>query len=120
MLARSFLSATDLGISEQERDALIRTMFAFERGEIKPEEFDMREWCKTACCICGHAMRFNPSVFQQPSTEMPDGLYRLFIPGYRDLPTMRFMETIKPHEAAQALSNYLTTGLPRWREALDS
>jgi len=32
MLARSFLPATDLGISEVERDALIATLFAFERG----------------------------------------------------------------------------------------
>ena len=54
MLARSFLSATDLGISEMERGALIATLYAFERGEI--ETFTMRhfrESCGTPACICG-------------------------------------------------------------------
>src|SRR5207302_1502235 len=60
MLARSFLSAVDLGISEVERDALIATLFAFERGEI--DNFTMRhfrEECGTPACICGWANHFS-------------------------------------------------------------
>src|SRR5215472_8002838 len=45
MLARSFLSASDLGISEVEREALITTLFAFERGEIV--NFTMRHFRET-------------------------------------------------------------------------
>src|ERR1700676_300826 len=45
MLARSFLSARDLGISEVERDALVATLLAFERGEIV--NFTMRHFRET-------------------------------------------------------------------------
>ena len=34
MLARSFKIAAELGILETDYDALIKTLFAFERGEI--------------------------------------------------------------------------------------
>ena len=56
MLARSFLSAADLRISEIERDALIATLHAFEREEIVSFSMrNFREDCGTPACICGWA-----------------------------------------------------------------
>src|SRR5215469_16957630 len=70
MLARAFLSARDLSIIEVERDALIATLFAFERGEI--DNFTMRrfrEECGTPACICGWANHFSEGrAFVEVST----------------------------------------------------
>ena len=118
MLARSFMSATELRISEAEYAALIKTLFAFERNEIQPEQFDMREWCGTAACICGHAQHFSPDVFNGQMFSWPYGLRALFAPPDSELPEKIAYEDIKPKDAAVAISNYLTTGEPHWNEVL--
>ena len=125
MLARSFLSATDLRISELERGALIATLYAFERGEI--ETFTMRhfrESCGTPACICGWANHFSEGrAFAEVSTmsgtlavkrlygRLPKQLQYLF-----DIQGMPQQAGATQAQAAAALSNYLTFGEPRWDE----
>jgi hypothetical protein len=125
MLARSFLSATDLGISETERGALIATLFAFERGEI--ENFTMRHFrdsCGTPACICGWANHFSDGrAFTEVSSmsgvlatkrlhgRLPKQLQYLF-----DIQGLPQQTGATQAQAAAALSNYLTFGEPRWDE----
>jgi hypothetical protein len=125
MLARSFLSATDLGISEVERDALIATLFAFERGEI--QSFTMRhfrEECGTPSCICGWANHFSEGRAFAEVTSMsglvatkklygrlPKQLQYLF-----DIQGLPQQGAATQAQATAALSNYLTFGEPRWDE----
>jgi hypothetical protein len=125
MLTRSFLSAGDLGISEVERDALIATLFAFERGEI--ENFTMRYFrdnCGTPACICGWANHFSDGrafgeVSSVPGTlavkrlhrRLPKQLQYLF-----DIQGLPQQAGATQAQAAAALSNYLTFGEPRWDE----
>ncbi len=118
MLARSFKSAAELGILETDYDALIKTLFAFERGEIQNKQFDMHEWCGTACCIWGHTRQFQKDAFDGLFSEMPFGLRLLFVPSAMEMPLNVFYENIKPQHAAIAISNFLTIGEPRWSEAL--
>jgi hypothetical protein len=125
MLARSFLSATDLGISEVERDALVATLLAFERGEV--EHFTMRHFrdpCGTPACICGWANHFSdgrafPEVVSAPGVlatrrlhrRLPRQLQYLF-----DIQGLPRQSGATQAQAAAALSNYLTLGEPRWDE----
>ena len=125
MLARSFLSATDLRISEVERDALIATLYAFERGEV--ENFTMRhfrESCGTPACICGWANHFSegrafaevssmsgPLAVKKLHSRLPKQLQYLF-----DIQGLPRQSGATQAEAAAALSNYLTSGEPRWDE----
>jgi hypothetical protein len=127
MLARSFLSATDLAISEVERDALIATLLAFERDEI--ENFTMRhfrESCGTPACICGWANHISGGrAFAEVSSmsgtlavkklhaRLPRQLQYLF-----DIQGMPERTGATQAEAAVALSNYLTFGEPRWAEVV--
>jgi hypothetical protein len=121
MLARSFLSATDLGISEVERDALIQTLGVLERGEAKM--FDMQRFCHpcgTPACIWGWASHlsggraFTGLMFRVPDKKR-DKLFELF-----DLGLSLSAANPRAAQAAIALANYLTTGEPRWAEALAS
>ena len=125
MLARSFLSAKDLGISEIERDALIATLFSFERGEI--EHFTMRHFraeCGTPACICGWANHLSEGrAFAEVSTmsgvlavkslhgRLPRQLQYLF-----DIQGLPEQAGATQAQATAALSNYLTFGEPRWNE----
>lgn len=125
MLARSFLSATDLGISEVERESLITTLFAFERGEIS--NFTMRhfrETCGTPACICGWANYFSggrafAEVSSMPGVlatkrlygRLPKQLQYLF-----DIQGFPQQTAATQAQAAAALASYLTSGEPRWEE----
>jgi hypothetical protein len=125
MLARSFLSATDLGISEVEREALITTLFAFEREEIS--NFTMRhfrETCGTPACICGWANYFSggrafaevssmPGVLatKRLHSRLPKQLQYLF-----DIQGFPQQTAATQAQAAAALANYLASGEPRWEE----
>jgi hypothetical protein len=127
MLARSFLPAGDLGISDIERDALITTLYAFERGEI--DNFTMRRFredCGTPACICGWANHFSDGrAFTEVSTmpgllavkrlhrRLPKELQYLF-----DIQGLPLRAAATPAQAAAALSNYLTLGEPRWDEVV--
>lgn len=81
MLARSFLTAADLGIPEAWRDALITTLYAFERGEIPEEKFDMTSvvhvegpYCGTPACILGWASHLSNGAFGDVRNQFPDGV----------------------------------------------
>jgi hypothetical protein len=62
MLAQNFKTATDLGISEVEQDALIKVLGMLERNDFaRGESFNMGWWyqhsntCGTVGCIAGWA-----------------------------------------------------------------
>jgi hypothetical protein len=126
MLARSFLSATDLGISEIERDALVATLLAFEREEI--EHFSMRHFkasCGTPACICGWANHLSegqafPEVSTMSSERVVKALYRRLprqLQYLFDIQGLPQQAGATQAQAAAALVNYLTLGEPRWDEA---
>ncbi len=129
MLARIFLTAEDLRITEAQHDALIKTLRAFERGDMKyvsiycegdPDSlkfdglFNMEVWharyeCGTVACIGGTAelLSGQEDLFDPiRSTELDDLLYP------RGVDWARLTEV----HAETALRNYLTTGSPRWIE----
>lgn len=139
MLARSFLSAEQLGLEEAEHTALIKVLHMLERGEIayydagdtadgkylrtKPIGFNMQAFyakagCGTIHCMAGWAEivgRLDPyqlAIKRLGNNTTANQLYELFEAPNHDVPT------ITPAQAAHALSNYLTTGEPRWAEAL--
>jgi|SRR6516225_8135429 hypothetical protein len=75
MLARSFKTADELGITEVQHLALIQVLGALERGELHaypdegvkpiaesndPMTFSMRSW---QTCICGWANKFQDGAF---------------------------------------------------------
>lgn len=124
MLARSFLSAADLRITEAERDALIKTLHALERDEIPPHQFDMRKvehGCGTPACLLGWANHFSggTAFYTKGHSTIcvsgwPQALKRLFAIHSYSLEA----DAATPAQAERALSNYLTTGDPRWAEAV--
>jgi len=133
MLARNFLSASSLGLTEDERNVLIQILGMMERGElihvpvrdvapVMPDKnntpftghFNMRtvgaiQDCKTICCILGTAILLDRTVFHYATEERNPRLHALFFPqiGVQ-------WNTISVPQAAQALSNYLTLGDPHW------
>jgi hypothetical protein len=132
MLARSFKTATELNLTEEEHGALIQVLYALERGELKhapdskfgnfcdiiprPTLFHMRmifgeSDCGTTGCILGWAKTFarNHRLFQGNFWGMLGELFGYDRPHIWDA---------TPEQAAQALSNYLTTGAPRWDEII--
>jgi hypothetical protein len=136
MLAQNFKTAVELGISDAEVEALIKVLGILERGEVEhvvpsllvgpqPDysagytgHFNMirvatREDCGTVACILGTA-RLLCGLHLFPEWEAMSSLKSLFWP-FR-LGT--FFRDIIPAQAAIALRNYLTTGAPRWEEAL--
>lgn len=140
MLAQNFKTATDLGISDIELDALIEVLGMLEREEIDQHHFDManfldEEDCGTVACICGWAHYVsNHKAFPELLVvgTLPDIARRA--PALRDLfmfhtsigdiinhPTYRHQRSVgsvTPAEAAIALRSYLTTGDANWSEAL--
>lgn len=125
MLARSFLPATDLGISDIERGALIATLLAFERDEI--EHFSMRHFratCGTPACICGWANHLSegrafPEVSSMSGERAVKVLYRRLPRPLRslfDIQGLPQQAGATQAQAAAALSNFLTLGEPCWEE----
>jgi len=132
MLAQSFLSAADLGITEPQKEALMKTLVLLETGKLKhvPWSPDMRHVdskgrtfdgyfnmaasfaiadCGTVACIRGTAMMISGEDFMSP---MPDGLKQLFYHWKGGDPD--------DSQAATALRSYLTTGDAKWHEAVAS
>lgn len=120
MLAQNFMKPEALGISEAEIAALISVLGMMEREEI---EVDMREWghpCGTVHCIGGWARAIS-SQDHFHSARRPKNLEALFYPScfvVNGKLVNGFIATRR--QAAIALRNYLTTGEPRWPEALAS
>jgi hypothetical protein len=138
MLMANFKSASDLGITEPQKEALMKTLVLLETGKLthvpdpieSPEyiipfeerqfsgEFNMSSWskshhCGTVCCIGGTAELVGslPVYSLDPSCASNAGLHNLFYPqvgGYNQ---------ITPAQAARALRSYLTTSDAKWHEA---
>lgn len=135
MLAQNFKSAADLGISEEQKDALAKTLVLLETGKLThyTEElehghargrrkfsglFAMDSWagaheCGTVACIGGTAeiiggVRFG-SDFSSGLNNT--GLHNLFCP--KEI-RIEFWRNITTGQAARALRSYLTTGDARW------
>jgi hypothetical protein len=128
---QKFLTATELSISERERDVLIKVLGMMESGKIKnsPKKigsfihdlpqtsldyFNMRYFnktfeCGTVGCILGWARYLAPRtfLFDTDYDESPSPLRVLFFEFPRD-------KTITVKIAAKALRNFLTTGQPQW------
>jgi hypothetical protein len=146
MLARSFKTAVDLGISEKEHGALIQVLGMLERGELQlvrlarggltatiPNGFNMialgeKNECGTVGCLLGWARFVTDDhglftrCWMEDSPEA-DALRDTFL--WKDLECLSLMKylgmstaDVSPTQAAHALSNYLTTGKPDWAEAL--
>lgn len=133
MLARTFLSAEALGLTESERHALIGVLGILERGEAKHtpiveggssrmgsqftghfnmKYFNRTQDCRTVCCIGGLADLLFGEKFVTSGSNRPN-LYEVFYPSG----ICKQYERISVTEAAHALSNYLTTGHANWKEA---
>lgn len=130
MLAQNFKSAADLGITEPQKEALMKTLVLLETGKlvhVEPEDrftndfretekftghFNMARWraadsCGTVACIAGTAEIIGGVQF--PVYGGPSNLNRLFAPASDPV-----MAKITTEQAATALRSYLTTGDPRW------
>jgi hypothetical protein len=125
MLANSFMTAEALGITKAEQRALVRVLGMFERGEISREQYSIGSLsapsCGTPACIRGWARHVAPGTFQV-TEEHPAELRRLFFllscEDNRRVSSLPRFDPRNPQQAAVALRNYLTTGEPRWAEAL--
>jgi hypothetical protein len=138
MPERHLLSAAALGITRKTRDALVKTLAAFEGGKMRhvhrddvtysvtrardrkfSYDFNMSEWsvphtCGTVACIGGTAEllgELGPDGLDEDQTEM---LYELCYPHGAGIS----WDKITPAQATRALCSYLTTGNPDWHVAI--
>lgn len=128
MLAQSFKSADELGISEPQKDALIKTLVLLETGKLihvapgrvsrqgdvftghfNMQYFNRASECGTVCCIAGTAELICGVVFG----DISDQLQALFYGGPFGK-CASSLEKLTPAQAATALRSYLTTGDARW------
>jgi hypothetical protein len=134
MLARNFLDASTLKVSENELQALIKVLGMLERDEFEhhTERKDIRNKygfnmgcyhslrsnehsCGTQGCIMGWANYFDNTTFSDISESSSDiEVLNLF---YADFASR--LTSVRPEQAAQALRNFLTTGKSDWRSILD-
>lgn len=144
MLARSFLSAADLGIADVEQQALVKVLDMLELGELVhgkyplarmfrgSNEFNMAvtldesSECGSIGCLCGWAhlasgRKAFVEIFSSTAENeernvyaLPTGLRKLFRFGTQ----AGALFDIQPEQAAAALRNYLTTGEANWAEAM--
>lgn len=134
MLAQSFKSAADLGITEPQFEALKKTLVLLETAKLRhvdalmtgasdgtsfSGEFNMCNWktrheCGTVGCIGGTAELIgNVSfgfIYHHPNRALRD----LFLPSF----SSKKWNEITPVQAATALRSYLTTGDAKWHEAV--
>lgn len=132
MLAQNFMTATDLGIEEQQQEALIKTLVLLETGRLShvrdtdgawlgtafefTGHFNMDNWllqhkCGTVGCIGGTAelvgnLKRDELELVANRNERLRGLFYPDISGD--------WNAITPSQAASALRSYLTTGDARW------
>jgi hypothetical protein len=131
MLAQNFKSAEDLGISEKDRNALMKVLVMMETGKMTyvpgrevglhgrhgvcDGYFSMnlsfgRHECGTTNCIRGAAIAVGGAEFQgNPIFVGSGGLEQLFYQWVGD-PNVE--------QGARALRNYLTCGFPKWKEVM--
>ena len=128
-----FKSPAELGLTQAERDALIKALLLMENGQVKhvpgsnfntynaaqdKMPFNMAHWhreydCGTVCCIGGTA----ELVGGLPLNSLAEKASKLVLYGDSNLHTMFFhWNGGDPTEkrAARVLRGYLTTGQTRW------
>ncbi len=136
MLAQNFMTAADLGLTDEQHSALIKTLALMDAGKLvhvrdvewdstKDEDvfsghFNMSFWtaphsCGTAGCIGGTAEMISGVKFPDLLTEK---LKVLFYPSRACEIADIDYEDITVPQAAMALRSYLTTGDARWDLAL--
>lgn len=119
MLAQTFKTAAELGIPEQERNALVTVLYMAEDGEIKPEQIYMASYhlCDTTHCLAGWANTVDRTAFPEigPSSSnyalrrrLPPALVNLF--GLTDVAGSTSLRYAGPERAIRALRTYLETG----------
>jgi hypothetical protein len=146
MLPQNFLTSVDLALTNAQHAALVTVLGMLERGELvhvptfesgrisaKPRRngFNMSCWnleqdlhrvecdvsCGSVCCIGGWAELVGDVMFYGGDWDYGNArhaaLDRLFHPN-----CVAAWDTITPHQAAQALRSYLTTGDPHWDRVL--
>lgn len=131
MLMQNFRSAVELGISEEQKSALEKTLVLFETGCLRhtPDysfvslngkaftgHFNMGAWsteasCGTVRCIGGTAEIIGGVSFQGPN----EPLYDLFFPY---IISSSYWSDITDTQAARALRSYLNCGDSKWNEAV--
>lgn len=133
MLARTFLPAANLKITEKQRDALIAALVMLEGGEIewrkaehrnlrKGEKlgFNMIDWnCGTAVCMGGLCDTMGAGFMDMQT--MPVDLEKLFYPALHltsNMQQLTCMWDITVPQAARALRNYLERGKSDWASVL--
>jgi hypothetical protein len=135
MLMQNFKSAADLGITEPQLSALIKTLVLLETGKLVhvPADdlrrgpktftghFNMDSWtwtgdCGTVACIGGTAEMVGGVNFQ--GFTRPKALTELFYPFDSNDDGEHPFSAITPAQAATALRSYLTTGDAKWSEAV--
>ena len=128
MLAQSFMTHTELGVTAEEHTALIAVLGMLERGELVHDQRDSRGChlqiphgfsmafagtsCGTTACIGGWAaalMGINQSDYVNGRHSR--GLRNLYWPG-------KIGWDAAPAQAAFALRSFLSTGKPNWAEAM--
>jgi hypothetical protein len=137
MLAQSFQSAADLGITEPQLSALIKTLVLLETGKLVhvprwswsgdhsnefTSHFNMAAWgsktdCGTIHCIGGTAEAVSGDENLFAGWTDHGKLSELFAPYSLDFLAW---EEVTTAQAATALRSYLTTGDARWDQAVAS
>lgn len=141
MLAQNFKTPADLNIPDLWFESLVKVLGMLERGELVHTPtaemevvfaervtpvaglFNMNRWsvsfeCGTVCCLGGTAEAVGGFRF---STKLPRALDYLFHPGRTSRKILHRAggyDSITTDQSAMALRSYLTTGEPRWAEAL--
>lgn len=133
MLAQNFKTPADLDIREDEFSALVTVLGMLERGELQfgisgeGERFCMsavffRTKCGTVGCIGGYVARIlddaDPEEYAYCGRS--NALSSLYFPRYEGGRLRDDLSDITTAQAAQALRSFLTSGEPRWAEALAS
>jgi hypothetical protein len=137
-LEDKFKTAAELGISEEQRCGLIKTLAHIEAGKTShinyynnPEllttapqggtyRFNMMVWktyfpCGTVCCLGGTAEMLGNVGY--PKDKLPRELRHLF--GLNNL-EYKTMNEVTERQAGVALRGYLTTGKTDWATARKS
>lgn len=132
MLQQNFQTPEALGLTAPQHRALVLTLNALERGELRyvpvhgpslwpfsedypyTGHFNMRTFqsalpCGTVCCIAGTAELLGNTTFA--GLNRSPELEELFFPSSSD---PEYYDKITPDQAAIALRAYLTTGVPDW------
>lgn len=119
MLAQNFMTPAELGLDDAEFRALVKVLGMLERKEIPEKKFDMdivgKPDCGTPGCILGWAATVGFTGRLLARLQGNEKVVKLFLPGQDDCFEAYQSNT---SQAALALRSFLTTGEPRWAQAM--